>query len=92
MTTFFDPILGENLFNEALILQYPSKVLYMSLQIHWTARVVTANGLHEPDPVDVSNSIMAGFVDSVALTRVLTHRAIARVRVYKPKSETWNLC
>ena len=86
LTSFFDTVLPQVLIQQALELEYPAKHLYLSLQVHLAPRVLVTEGAQHPEPVVVSNSIMAGFTDSVTLTRVLLRKAIAVVREECPEA------
>ena len=70
-TSSFDTILPQVLIQHALELEYPAMHLYLSMQVHLAPRVLVTESAQHPDPVIVRSSIMAGFTDSVTLTRVL---------------------
>ena len=86
LTSFFDTILPQVLIQHALELEYPARHLYLSLQVHLAPRVLVTESAQHPDPVVVRNSIMAGFTDSVTLTRVLLRKAIISVREECPEA------
>ncbi len=86
LTSFFDTVLPHVLLQQAIELGYPAKHLYLSLQVHLAPRVLVTESAQHPQPVVVSNSIMAGFTDSVTLTRVLLKKAISDAREQCPEA------
>ena len=85
-TSFSDTIPLQVLIQHALELGYPARHLYLSLQVRLAPRVLVTESAQHPDPVVVRNSIMAGFIDSVTLTRVLLRKAISSVRDECPEA------
>ena len=76
LKSLFDTVLPHVLLTEALSLGFNPRVLLLSIVVHLAPRVIDSQMLQHPDPVRVSNSILAGLTDSVALTRALVRRVI----------------
>ena len=85
-TSFFGTILPQVLIQHALELGYPARHLYLSLQVHLAPRVLATEGAQHPEPVVGRNSIMAGFTDSVTLTKVFLRKTISSVRDECPEA------
>ena len=73
MTAFFDTVQVGVLIRNARAMQFPIRLLALSLQVHLGPRWLSDSGELHHVSVAVACSIMAGFVDSVPFTKALMY-------------------
>ena len=79
LTSFFDTVQPSVIIPAARAMQFPLRLLALSLQVHLAPRLLSDRGIVHPQPVHVGSSIMAGFIDSIPITCAFIHPPVHRI-------------
>ena len=86
LTSYFDTIVSADIVAECEATNYPPRHLWLALVLHLSGRILTDKQCAHHAPVRVTSSIMAGFVDSVPLTKLLMTRPLSQLKESVPSA------
>ena len=78
---FYDSISIPLLIHEALLLDYPPRLMFMSLLVHLAPRVVVSGKVQHSSPIIPTISIVAGLFDSTAFAQAFLFRVFNKIRL-----------